>query len=93
MELVASRADLSLVLIALVGGDQPAVTPKEFQAHLSSRFRVSVGAVGVCAWLGGHFACVCQLDGYSSVAMQEGKMQIQVAHPEPELVVDRCSEV
>jgi hypothetical protein len=58
VEFVASGADLSLVLVALVGGDQPAVTPEEFQAHLSSRFRVSVGTVGDSAWLGGLFARV-----------------------------------
>jgi hypothetical protein len=51
VELVVSRADLSLVLVALVGGNQLAVTSEEFQAHLSSRFHVSVGAARGCAWL------------------------------------------
>ena len=60
MELTAPGADLSLVLVALVGGDQPAVTPEEFQAHLSLRFRVSVGMARVCAWLQGPFACECE---------------------------------
>jgi hypothetical protein len=41
-----------VVLIALVGGDQPAVTPEELQAHLALKFRVSMATTGVCAWLG-----------------------------------------
>jgi hypothetical protein len=79
-----------LVLVALVGGDQPAVTPEELQAHLSSRFRVSVGTAGVCAWLGGPFARECRQDGLSSVAMQGGG---QAVHPELELAVDHYSKV
>jgi hypothetical protein len=93
VELAASRADLTLVLVALVGGDQSTVTPEEFQAHLSLRFRVSVGVAGVCAWLGEPFARECQQDGQCCIAMQGGKMPIQAVHPEPELVVDRCLEV
>jgi hypothetical protein len=51
VEFAASGADLSLVLVTLVGGDQPAVTPEEFQAHLSSRFRVCGHSRGLClAW-------------------------------------------
>jgi hypothetical protein len=41
-----------VVLVALVGGDQPAVTPEELQAHLALKFRVSVGTAGVRPWLG-----------------------------------------
>jgi hypothetical protein len=70
-----------VVLVALVGGDQPAVTPEELQAHLALKFRVLVGTAGVCAWLGGPFARDC---------LKEGG---QVVHPEPELAVVRCLEV
>jgi hypothetical protein len=47
MELAAYGADHPpIVLVALVGGDQPAITPKELQAHLALKFRLSVGKGG-----------------------------------------------
>jgi hypothetical protein len=50
MELLASATDPTLVLVALVGGGQPAVMLEELQAHLSLRFCVSVAtAEGVSA--------------------------------------------
>jgi hypothetical protein len=70
-----------IVLVALVGGDQPAVTPKELQAHLALKFRVSMATVGVCAWLGAPFA---------RDWLHEGG---QLVHPEPELRVVCCLEV
>ena len=50
------KADFSLVLVALVGGNQPAVSPEEFWAHLASTYEVAEGATSVCAQLGGSFA-------------------------------------
>jgi len=58
VKLAASRADLSLVLIALVGGDQLAVTPKAFQAYLSLRFCVSL-SMARCVLGSRAFAHVC----------------------------------
>lgn len=55
-ELAASKADLSLVLVALVGGSQPTVSPTEFWAHLSSMLDVSEGMASFCAWLGAPLA-------------------------------------
>jgi hypothetical protein len=53
MELLASVTNPTLVLVALVGGGQPAVTLEELQAHLSLRFCVSVATAGGYAELGG----------------------------------------
>ena len=90
MDLAASGADLPLVLVALVGGNQPAATPEEFLAYLSSKFHVSVGEARACASLGGPVAREYQQDDHSCIDMQGGKMQIQIVHQEPELAVDRC---
>ena len=61
-----SGMDFSLVLVALVGGNRPAVSPTEFRAHLASTYEVSEGAASVCAWLGGNFARERQSDGRPS---------------------------
>jgi hypothetical protein len=81
-------ADPTLVLVTL-GGDQLAVTPEDLQAHLASRFRVSVGTAGACAWLRGPFAQECLQGDLSSTAMHGGG---QAVRPEPELAVVRCLE-
>jgi hypothetical protein len=65
-ELATPEADFSLVLVALIGGNQPAVSPEAFWAHLASMYEVSEGASSVDAWLGGNFACECQLDSRPS---------------------------
>jgi hypothetical protein len=39
-ELAASEVDFALVFVALVGGNQHAVSPADFWAHISSTFQV-----------------------------------------------------
>jgi hypothetical protein len=47
-ELATTEADLSLVLVALVGSNRPAVLLAEVRDHLSSVFHVSEGATTIC---------------------------------------------
>jgi hypothetical protein len=61
VDLAAFGADLSFVVVALVGGNQLAATPEEFLAHLSSKFHVSVEAATTCSWFDGPIARVPQL--------------------------------
>jgi hypothetical protein len=50
-ELAAAEADLSLVLVVLVGGNRPAISPAEVRAHLSSVYHISKGTTSVNAWI------------------------------------------
>nr|AWA44753.1 hypothetical protein SS91I14_000012 [Saccharum spontaneum] len=93
VDLAAFGADLSFVVVPLVGGNQPAATPEEFLAHLSSKFHVSVEAATTCAWFDGPIARVCQQHGPPCVDMQGGETQIQAVRREPQLAVDPCLEV
>ena len=71
----ASRADLSIVLVALIGGNHPIVSPVEFQAHLSSKFHVSEGAAKACAWLESLSACKRLQDGHSSSSCERAGLE------------------
>jgi hypothetical protein len=87
VELASFGADLSLVLVALTGSSQSVATLDEFQAHLSSRYQVSVSAAR------GLVAREHQQDDHSDAAVQGVTMAMQVVHTEPEIAVHRCSEV
>ena len=71
----ASGVDLPLVLVVLVGGNQPAATPEEFLAHLSSKFHVFEGTTRVCAWLGDPSECEHQHDGHSSSSCKRAGLE------------------
>jgi hypothetical protein len=50
-ELAAAEADLSLILVALIRGNRPAISPTEVRAHLSSVYHISEGTTSVNAWI------------------------------------------
>jgi hypothetical protein len=73
VELATSGADLFLILVAIAGGNQPAVTPAVFLVHLSSKFLVSEGV-----WLRSpSAACVRQQDGHSSSSFERAGLEAQ----------------
>jgi hypothetical protein len=48
IDLAAFDREFPLVLVAFIGGHQPAATLEEFLAHLSLKFSMSVGAARGC---------------------------------------------
>jgi hypothetical protein len=60
-EVTPAEADLSLVIVALVGTNRPVVSLAEVWAHLSSVYRILEGTATVNAWI--HRAYPGQVDG------------------------------